>query len=173
MEKIHFLPIGKIVGVHGIKGTVRIYSYVESLSVFKPGGTIRAKNLEGEEKTYIVEWVKTHKRHVLGCFKGIESRELAERLIGSILFIEKKNLPDLEEGTYYWVDLIGLSVYTIDGKYIGRLEAIIPTGSNDVYVVKDLNQEDGREILIPAIESVIVEINLERNMMRVDLPNGL
>ena len=173
MEKNHFLPIGKIVGTHGVKGTIKVYSYAQAFSVFEPEGVILLKNPEGEEKTYTIEWAKPHKRILLLCLKGIESRESAEKLIGAELFIEKKNLPELEEGTYYWIDLIGLSVYTIDEEYIGRIESIIPTGSNDVYVVKDPIKGSDREILIPALESVVIGVDLERKVLHVDLPEGL
>ena len=173
MEKTHFLPIGKIVGTHGVKGTIKVYSYAQAFSVFEPEGVIFLKNLEGEEKTYTIKWAKPHKQILLLCLKGIESCESAEKLIDSELFIEKKNLPELEEGTYYWIDLIGLSVYTIDEEYIGRVESIISTGSNDVYVVKDSTKGNDSEILIPALESVVIEVDLERKIMRVDLPEGL
>ena len=78
-------------------------------------------------------------------------------------------MPDLEEGDYYWFDLIGLDVFGIDQKYLGRLESIIQTGSNDVYVVK----KDDTEILIPALESVVQKIDLKNRRMQVDLPEGL
>ena len=94
---------------------------------------------------------------------------MAEALIGAEFFIEKEILPELEEGTYYWIDLIGLSVYTTDDVCIGRIESILQTGSNDVYVVKDKN----KETLIPALASVILSVNLEEKIMRVDLPEGL
>ena len=70
-------------------------------------------------------------------------------------------------------DLIGLSVYTIDGDCLGRIDSIIPTGSNDVYVVKNMVDGKENEVLIPALESVVVEVDLNREIMRVDLPEGL
>jgi 16S rRNA processing protein RimM len=173
MEKFHFLPIGKIVGIHGIKGTIKVYSYAESFSVFESEKIILSKNLEREKETYTIQWAKPHKRNVLVYLKEITSRESAETLVGAEVFIEKKNLPELEKGTYYWIDLIGISVYTIQEEYIGRIESIIPTGSNDVYVVKDPLRDESNEILIPALESVVVEVDLERKIMRVDLPEGL
>jgi len=79
----------------------------------------------------------------------------------------------LEAGTYYWSDLIGLSVFSKDEDYIGRLTAILPTGSNDVYVVANVVQGHKKEVLIPALESVVVDIDLEKRVMHVDLPEGL
>ena len=101
--------------------------------------------------------------------KGVSTRGQAQTLVDSELFIEKAQLPDLEEGTYYWFDLIGVDVFTVDEKYLGRLESIIRTGSNDVYIVK----HNDNEILIPALESVVHEIDLKNNRMQVELPEGL
>jgi len=78
-------------------------------------------------------------------------------------------LPELGEDTHLWFDLIGMAVYTTEDKYLGRIESIIETGSNDVYVVQDHE----KEVLIPALESVVVDIDLEHKRMRVDLPEGL
>ena len=169
MEENGFLPIGKIVGAHGVKGTVKVYSYVESLDFFKPGGLILIRNPKGLKKTYAIKWAKPHKRIILLSLEEIINLNLAEMLIGSELFVEKAALPELEDGTYYWADIIGLSVFTTDEKYLGRVESIIATGSNDVYVVKDRDNE----ILIPAIESVVESIDLKEKTMRVDLPKGL
>ncbi len=175
MEKDDFLLIGKIVGVHGVMGVVKVYSYAESLSVFKPNRLIRVTDPKGIEKTHIVDWVKPHKRIILLSLKGIESLGMAKTLVGSELFIEKEKLSEPEEGTYFWFDIIGLCVYTSDGDYIGRVESIISTGSNDVYVVKNHGKypDKDAEILIPAIESVVVGIDLENKRMEVNLPEGL
>jgi 16S rRNA processing protein RimM len=83
--------------------------------------------------------------------------------------IEKAKLPALEAGVYYWNDLIGLKVFTTEDQYLGRLESIIETGANDVYVVKG----DAREILIPALKSVVHTIDIDAKIMRVELPDGL
>ncbi|MDI6688415.1 MAG: ribosome maturation factor RimM [Desulfobacterales bacterium] len=168
-EKNNLLLIGKIVGVHGLNGTVKVCSYAESLSDFKPGGLILARDSEGRDKTYVIQRVKPHVRTILLSFKGVDDRDMSEALIGCDLFIEKAKCSEPEDGSYYWFDIIGLSVYTIDGKFIGSVESIIPTGSNDVYVVKN----DDDEILIPGLESVVKEIDLKQKIMRVDLPEGL
>ncbi len=169
MEKNNLLLIGKIVGVHGLKGTVKVSSYAESLSAFKPEGLILVRDNKSRDKTYVIEWVKPHTRTILLSLKGVDDCDMSEALVGSDLFIEKAKLLELEDESYYWFDIIGLSVYTIDEKFIGRVESIIPTGSNDVYVVK--NNDD--EILIPGLESVVKEIDLKQKIMRVDLPEGL
>ncbi|MBU4185468.1 MAG: ribosome maturation factor RimM [Proteobacteria bacterium] len=169
MEDNGSLLIAKIVGTHGIEGTFRVYSYAESLSVFKPDSSILIRDTRGYEEIHVVNWAKPHKQIILLSLKGITNISQAEPLIGSELFISESDLPKLEDETYYWFNIIGLSVFTIDDKYIGRIESIIPTGSNDVFVVKD----GDKEILIPGLESVVLSIDLNKKIMRVDLPDGL
>ena len=75
----------------------------------------------------------------------------------------------MEKDSYFWFDLIGMAVFTTTGEYLGRLESIIETGSNDVYVVQDGKEE----VLVPALESVVVDVDIEANRMQVELPEGL
>ncbi|WP_207682580.1 ribosome maturation factor RimM [Desulfonema magnum] len=169
MKKDGFFTIGKIVGCHGVKGTMKVYSYAESPSVFIPGQPMLLKLPGGEKKTYVLKWIRPHKRTILMCLKGINDRTRAEPLIHSELLMERGALPVLEEGTFYWSDLIGLSVFKTDETYIGRIDSVIQTGSNDVYVVK----EKDNEILVPALEWVVIAVDLENKTMRVNLPEGL
>ena len=161
--------IGEIVGVHGIKGTNRIHSHAESLSLYKPGSRILVREKDGRESKREIEWVKPHTGKTLISFTGISDRSQAEALIGANLFIRKEVLPDLDEDTHYWIDLIGIEVYTTEEEYLGRIASIMATGSNDVYVVKD----NKKEVMVPALESVVIDIDLEHKRMRVDLPEGL
>ena len=166
-----FISIGKIAGPHGIQGAVKVYSYAESVSVFKSGITILVKNPnDSTVKDYRVKWSAPHSRFVLLLFEGVESRVPADNLKGFELFINKADLPELEKDTYYWNDIIGLLVYASDDNYIGRVESIIQTGANDIYVVKD---EKNNEVLIPAIESVVLNIDVIQKTMKVNLPEGL
>jgi 16S rRNA processing protein RimM len=168
-NKKGYVLIGKVVGVHGIKGTNKFKSYADSLSVFEPGQSILIRDNRGREKRVEVNWVKSHTRTPLIAFKGVADRDGAEALIGADMFIPETKLPELDEDTYYWFELIGLEVYTTEENYLGRITSIFETGSNDVYVVKDKRQE----VLIPALESVVVDIDLALKRMRVDLPEGL
>jgi len=167
-NKEHVL-IGKIVGVHGIKGTNKIRSYAESLSLFKPGRSILVRESNGQERSREINWVKPHTGTALISFKGISEHSQAKALIGAELFVPKEELPELEEDTHFWFDLIGMAVYTTEDKYLGRIESIIETGSNDVYVVQDHK----KEVLIPALESVVLDIDTKAKRMQVELPEGL
>lgn len=161
--------IGKIVGAHGLKGTSKIQTYAESLEIFRSGTALLVSSPGGDESRYEIDWIKSHSRGALLALKKVSDRQQAKLLIGSELYIEKSELPKLEAGTYYWFDLIGVKVYTSDDRYIGCLDSIIETGANDVYVVKNAE----REILVPALESVVRSVDIESKIMRVELPEGL
>jgi 16S rRNA processing protein RimM len=171
MVEDDFLPVGKVVGVHGIKGNLKLYPYVESLSIFKSGRKILLRNRHGEKENHIIKSGKLYKNIFRLALQGIENRNDAEKRIGMEVFIEKAGLPDLEEDEYYWFEIIGLDAFLEDGTRLGRVESIFQTGSNDVYVIK--NSKNGRETLVPAIESVVMDIDLENKRMTVTLPDGL
>ena len=171
MIDCNFLKIGKIVGIHGIKGNLKVFSNRESFDFFCCGNKVVIKRADGIEKYYRILWSKPHKKNLLVLFENILSRNDAKKLLDAEVFIEKSMLPELDKDDYYWFQIIGLDVYNEEGEYIGKVNSIIPTGSNDVYEVKD--SKDGNEILIPAIESVVKSIDIEKKTMTVNLLEGL
>ena len=162
--------IGKIVGVHGIKGYVKVHCEAEFFSVFAPGHAVIVRDSKGGSRVMEIVDARPQGRKQLLLLKGISDRNLAETLPGSDLLVEKSSLPDLEPDTYYWSDIVGMSVISVDGRHVGTVASLIETGSNDVYVIQT---PDTGEILIPAIASVVLEIDLNRKIMRVDIPEGL
>lgn len=161
--------IGRITGVHGVRGNLKVHPYVESLSLLGAGETVFIGNPGDEGAKHVIRWAKPHHRAILMALVDVEDRDTAEQWIGMDLFMEKSRLPALEEGTYYWSDLIGLDVHTTDGRFLGKIASIFRTGSNDVYVTRD----EDRETLIPALVSVVKSVDLETGRMTVDLPEGL
>jgi 16S rRNA processing protein RimM len=169
MEKDRYISIGKITGIHGFKGTLKLQSYVESMDFFKPETQICVRNKNGELFHFIVDWIKPHKNGFLLLFKEVCSFDECQKLVNAELLVERHRMPEPEEGDYYWVDLIGLSVFTMEGVFLGILEFVFPTGSNDVFVIR----HEKNEKLIPAIESVVKKIDLVGKTMVVQLPEGL
>ncbi|MDM8540835.1 ribosome maturation factor RimM [Desulfococcaceae bacterium HSG7] len=168
------IAIGKIIGVHGLKGNLKVYSYAESLETYRSETKLTVRDTNDNDTCYRIARIKVHKRQLfLLSLDGICTREQARSLTGSKIFIKQANLPELEEGIYYWSDLIGLSVVTITDKYLGRIETIMQTGANDVYVVKSDGNHPIKETLIPALESVVQSVDLKQRTMIVDLPEGL
>ncbi len=173
MGKDDSLLIGKVVGVHGVGGNVKVYSYAESISIFEAGSSILIIDTEGLEKTLKIESVKPHKNIILLSLDGISNRQSAAALKGAEIFIEKSRLPAIGEDEYFWFDIIGLSVFALNDEFLGKVTAVITTGSNDVYVVKNPDNLERNERLVPAIASVVSSIDLDHNKMIVDLPEGL
>lgn len=164
-----YLTVGKIVGTHGIRGYLKVLSYADSLDVFAPGKALVLSREGKAVGSFSVASSRPHKGVVLIAMDGISSLEAATAWIGCQVCTDRATLPPLEEGVYYWEQIIGMRVLTSDNRAIGRVEEIFPTGSNDVYVVRD----GKKEVLIPAIDSVVLHIDLDEKTMTVDLPEGL
>lgn len=164
-----FLEIGQIVNTFGIKGMVKIKPFTDDITRFDDLKKVYVETNKSK-KQYEIEEVKYHKDMVLIKFKGIDKIEDAELLRNSYLKVNRNDEPELEEGTYYIVDLIGLDVYSDEGNLLGRLDDIFNNGSSDIYVVKD---ELGKQLLLPAISDVIKEINLEEKRIVVHILKGL
>ena len=169
MTPDRILPIGKIVGVHGLKGEVKAISSAESLGPFHPGKRILVKYQDGDHRPLTIKKAQPYKQILRMAFDGIDDRDAAETLVGKELCIRRSDLPETESDSWYWFDLIDLDVFTREDVYIGRVAEMIETGSNDVFVVRN----GDAEILIPAIASVVIAIDLETRRMHVDLPEGL
>ena len=163
------LEIGQIVNTFGIKGFVKVNPFVDDISRFDDLEKVYIKRNK-ELKEMYVEEVKYHKNMVLVKFKGIDRVEEAELLRNSYLEVDRENAIELEEGEYFIVDLLGLNVFSDDGKELGKLEDIFNTGSNDIYVVRT---EEGKQLLLPAISEVIKEISLKESKIIVHLLEGL
>ena len=164
-----FLCVARISSAHGLRGTVGMISYTSSPDLFEPGASVAAGKPGFSRSPLTIVWAKPHRKGFRVQFEGIENRLQAEKLIGSEIFVEASRLPALEEGEYYWHELIGLEVVGGDGRYLGRIASIIVTGSNDVYVVR----HEANEVLVPALESVVRSIDLVEGRVIVELPEGL
>lgn len=167
------IQIGKIIGVHGLKGSLKIYNYAESADFFAPQSNLVLMDAGGSLSPVKVTRSRLQKNIWHISLVDIVSRDQAQELIGRSVWIHRSALPPLEQDTYYWADLLGMAVFTSSGDYLGQVKEIIPTGANDVYVVSADTAAGAREILVPALASVVVDIDIEQHRMRVELPEGL
>ena len=163
------LEIGQIVNTFGIKGMVKVKPFTDDIRRFDELKIVYVEK-NNNQIEYEIEEVKYHKDMVLIKFKGIDKVEQAEMLRNSYLTVSRDSVEKLEEGRYYIVDLLGLEVYTDEQVLLGTLEDIFNTGSNDIYVVKD---KQGKQILLPAIQDVIKQIDIENKKIIVHLLPGL
>lgn len=161
--------LGKVAATHGIKGQLRIVPYSGSGETFLNLESMFLRNASGKAVEYSLAAVSSHGRKVLVALKGYTDINQVIPFVGSEVLIRHEQLPPVEEGEFYWHDLIGLKVVTVDGMSLGTLESIIETGSNDVYVVKSGKEE----ILVPALEDVVVSVDLAAKIMTITPVEGL
>lgn len=163
------LEIGQIVNTYGIKGYLKVVPYTDDITRFEQLKTIYVETKK-ELKECTIEDVKYSKNLVLLKLKEIDDINVAEGYKNCYLKIDREKAVELPEDTYFIVDLIGIEVYSDENKALGKIVDVFPTGSNDVYVVKD---ELGKQILLPAIGEVIKEVDITNKKMMVHLIAGL
>ncbi len=164
MPECELISVGEISGVFGIKGWLKIYSLTdprENILTYSPW-LLKKGN---EAKEVVIVDGKRQGKTVVACIEGVSDRDVAATYSGWKIFIKKSQLPETEEGEYYWADLVGLRVATELGVELGKIDHLIETGANDVLVVIDGEQER----LIPFLQGpTIKKIDLKDNLMIVD-----
>ncbi len=163
------IGLGRVSGAHGIRGAVKIRADAQAATT-DPEVFAALNEVVIGGKKYQVLQAEKHKNQVLVFLEGITDRGRAEQLAGLPVQGDPGRFPELPPGEYYWFQVLGLPVYSApEGELLGCLEEIIPTPGHDVYVVR----QDRREVLLPAVEEVVLEINLEQGFIRVSPPEGL
>lgn len=155
--------VGRITGLYGLHGWVRVFSHTQPRERIGEYHPLYLQN-KGEWRPIDVQEVRLHSGGILLKLDGYADRMAATRLLGCDLAIRREQLPALGADEYYWVDLEGLRVFTVDGVELGRVERLFETGANTVVVVAG-----ERERLIPFIRGdVIKRIDLAQGLMEVD-----
>lgn len=164
------LPFGKILKTRGIKGEVKFFPFSGQVdSIINLNRVFIQKEGEEKPKEFKIIRVRSHNKSHFIELKGISTIEDANELRGSIILIEKSDLPQLKEDEYYWFQLIGIKVYTSDGEYVGKIENLIDRDPQSILIVK----RNDNEILIPMIDSIISEINLKKAKVIITPIEGL
>ncbi len=156
--------LGKISGVHGVKGWLKVFSFTRPMEGILNYPSWLISNARQQTQTVEIAEGRKQGRGLLVRLAEINSRTDAEQLIGFEIHIPRSELPVAQTGEYYWMDLIGLSVETQQGDLLGTIKQIMETGANDVLVL-----HGDRERLIPYIQDrVIKQIDLDKGLMTVD-----
>lgn len=170
MNTENLIIVGKLGSSYGIRGWLRVFSFTEepdSLFDYKPWYIQRA----GKWQEVEVESFKPHNQDTIVKLKGIDDRDDANLLTNFEIYVNAQDLPDLDEGDFYWKDLIGCKVVTINGYDLGQISDLMETGSNDVLVVK-ANLKDAfgaKERLIPFVEEQFIkQVDLSAKQITVD-----
>lgn len=193
------VTLGKVQAVFGLEGGIKIYSWTspkgnifnykrwyldfledreELQNTDETQGSQaqiaqthrRSKYTQAELKEFILSKGKPHKNGLLAFLEGVDNVDAAQNLIGAYIKIDKSDLPVLEEGEYYWYDLIGLEVVDLDENCLGKVKDLLETGANDCLVlVPSKNSIDARKRIIPyLIPEVIKNVDLTSGVIQVD-----
>lgn len=164
--------VGKIVNTQGIKGEVRVVSRTDfTESRYKVGNTLYLFKSEGTDPIEVI--VKSHRVHKsfdLLMFEGYNNLNDVEKLRDYVIKVPEDQLEELEENEYYFHEIIGCVVFTEEGEELGKISEILTPGANDVWVVK---RKGEKELLIPYIEEIVKEINVDDKIIKIHLMEGL
>jgi len=167
-EKLY--RVGTIVNTHGIKGEVRVIPITDfPEDRFKAGAKLVLKNKTTTEE-FTVESSRPHKSFILIKFKGYDNINDVEKYVKSELFADGEEVSGLNEGEFLYKQIIGLKVVDKDLGEVGKVTEILELGSNDVWVVKGPKY---KEILLPYIDDVIKDVDLDNQVVNVEIPDGL
>lgn len=164
-----YLEIGQIVNTNGLKGFLKVKPLTDDITRFEDLETIYIQKAK-ELIEFKIQDVKYNKNMVLLKLEGIDDITEAEKYKNCYIKINREDAVELEEDSYFIVDIIGSEVFTEEGEDLGKVVDVLQTGSNDVYTVKTL---DGKEILLPAIEDVIKNVDIENKKIVIHLMEGL
>ena len=152
--------IGKLGKVRGLNGELNIIPLTDFENRFDD-----LEKVDVDGKILQVDYVKPVGKNMVIRFNDYATRESAQKLTGKLMRVDKSEAAPLAEGEFYTFDIIGLEASDLNGNKIGIVTEVLKTGSNDVFVVKD---DDGREVLVPALKRVIKKIDIENKSMLID-----
>ena len=163
-DEQRFVTLGRVSGAHGIQGWVKVHSDTsprQNILDYSPWHLARP----GRREVWKVSAGRLQGKLVVAKLAGCNDRDAAEQLVGAEISIRRTQLPaTTEPGEFYWTDLVGLRVQTVEGVDLGRIERLFETGANDVIVV-----QGERERLVPYVwEQVVRDVDLEAGVMHVD-----
>ena len=166
MNKATLFTIGKVTGVHGLNGNLKVWSFADSVDTFATGTSILLKAEDEQGRMFTILQALPHKKGIILSLEGVDSRNLAEDLIGKEIIIDRDQLSEPEKDTWYWQDLLGMDVFDHQKGFIGKIINIFPTGANDVLVVVDKDQET----LVPMHKHFVESIDIEKKTIKTTLP---
>ena len=180
---MELISIGKIVGTQGNKGEVKVFPLTDFPERFEKLKEVYL----GKGRRAEVEGFRYHKGRIILKFRGFDSLEKAQQLKDETIMLEEKDAVKLPQGSYFVHDIIGLDVFVLEGKYLGKIKEVLSTPGNDIYVIappasgssSPEEPESGKsgqtekEILIPATKELVKKIDLEKRRMSISLMKGL
>lgn len=157
------VTLGRITGLFGVKGWVKVHSYTEPRENIVEFATWILEH-DGETHRVDLEAGHSQGKTVVAKLRGVDDRELAREWIGAEISVERQALPPCEPGEYYWVDLEGLAVRDTRGQLLGEVDHLMATGANDVIVLRG----DGSRMIPFVADEVVQRVDLEEGVIVVD-----
>ncbi|MEK4127047.1 MULTISPECIES: ribosome maturation factor RimM [Anoxybacillus] len=168
---VKWFHVGKIVNTHGIRGEVRVISRTDFAEERYKIGNVLYIFMENKPPVEVkVASHRVHKSFDLLTFEGYDNINLVEPFKGAMIKIPETQLQPLNEGEYYFHEIIGCTVVTEDGEPIGEIKEILTPGANDVWVVK---RKKGGDVLIPYIDDVVKQVDVENKTITIHVMEGL
>lgn len=162
------ISVGKIVNSHGIRGEVKFLPFTNIEEMVKNLNEVFLYNPVTKKYLYSkVLNIKNLNRFFVLSLRGVKGVDEAKKMIGFQIFVEKDELPRLEEDEYYWYEILDAEVYYEDGEYAGKVVEVIQTGANDVISIEKNDGYKKEETLIPMTDYYIIEINKKEKIIKV------
>lgn len=165
---VEYFEIGHISNTHGLKGEMKVRPFTEDKKRYEELKKILI-NIKDEYKEYEIESVRYQKDIVLLKLKGVDDIDAAERLKNHYISIAREDAKNLQNNEYFIADLIGSEIFENE-ELIGILDDVFTAGASDVYVIKRKGKKD---LLLPALKSIIKNVDVENKRIDVEIPRGL
>lgn len=165
---LEYLSVGQIINIHGFRGEVKVYPLTNDMERFSKLKQVYVETQDGL-KSYDVQSVKYLKNTVVLKLKGVDTEDAANKLRSCYVNVDRQKAVKLPKDNFFICDLIECEVYDLNGALLGTITDVMQTGSNDVFVVKT----DKKEILIPALKSIVKEVDIDNRKVVVELPEGI
>jgi 16S rRNA processing protein RimM len=163
------IPLGRVANTHGVHGEIRLLPYAFPCQTLVKGLTIFLLQEDGETRPYTIAGVRLHRPFVLLKLETIDSLELAENLREKVLAVEESVLPPVQDGEFYYYQVVGLPVRTTAGREIGVISQVFFSGGHDIWVVR----EGEKEYLIPVTEEIVRVIDIPGRQIVIEPIEGL
>jgi 16S rRNA processing protein RimM len=169
VEEDEMIRLGVVMGTHGLRGDLKVRTQTADAHVLRDARQVFLRRAGGTAVAYRPVLVKVHKSLYLLRLEGLDHINAVEPLVGCEVLMRRDDLPESPEDDAYWMDLQGVMVVDLRLGELGTLDDLFTTAAHDIYVV------NGRfgEVLIPAVDEFVVEVDLPGRRMSVDLPEGL
>lgn len=163
------IAYGKVIKPHGLKGEVKVLPFSGEFSSFKNFSSLYISQEIKNPPKFEISRSRNQKDHIVVKLEGIDSIDAAQELKGLTVFINKEELPEKGEDEYYWFELIGLDVFDMENRLIGKVKDIIDNTAQPILVIKN----NSEEYLVPLVEKFVEEIDLHGSKIVINPIEGL